>query len=77
VFHDAPIPFSLFGGNSQPLTNGNVEFDECDTGSSPPIADVLEVVQELNPRVVWHLNISGKFAYRAFRLPSLYPGVQW
>jgi len=77
VFHDAPIPFSLFGGNSQPLTNGNVEFDECDTGSSPPIADVLEVVQELNPRVVWRLNISGKFAYRAFRLPSLYPGVQW
>ena len=77
VFHDAPIPFSLFGGNSQPLTNGNVEFDECDTGSSPPSADVLEVVQELNPRVVWHLHIGGKFAYRAFRLPSLYPGVQW
>jgi arylsulfate sulfotransferase len=77
MFHDAPVPFSLFGGNSQPLTNGNIEFDECDTGSSPPTADVLEVIQELNPRVVWHLNIRGKFAYRAFRLPSLYPGVQW
>jgi arylsulfate sulfotransferase len=77
VFHDAPIPFSFFGGNAEPLANGNIEFDECATAASPPTADVLEVVQELNPRVVWHLNINGKFAYRAFRLPSLYPGVQW
>ena len=77
IFHDAPIQFSLFGGNTQPLVNANIEFDECDTDSSPPSADVFEVVQELNPRVVWHLSINGKFAYRAFRLPSLYPGVQW
>ena len=77
IFHDAPLTFSLFGGNAEQLANGNIEFDECDTSFSPATADVLEVVQELNPRVVWHMNLVGKFAYRAFRQPSLYPGVQW
>jgi len=77
LFHDKPIPFSVFGGNAEPLANGNIEFDECATSFSPPAADVLEVVQELNPRIVWQMHLAGKFAYRAFRLPSLYPGVQW
>ena len=77
VFHNAPIAFSFFGGNAQPLANGNIEYDECATAASPPTTDIFEVVQEPNPRVVWHLDIDGKFAYRAFRMPSLYPGVQW
>ena len=76
-FDDDPVPFSFFGGGSQLLPNGNVEFDECATAASPPTSDVFEIVKEPSPRVVWHMNISGKFAYRAFRLPSLYPGVQW
>ena len=76
-FDDDPVPFSFFGGYSQLLANGNIEFDECATAALPPTADIFEVVEEPSPRTVWHMNISGKFAYRAFRLPSLYPGVQW
>jgi hypothetical protein len=28
------------------------------------------------PKIVWYFP-DGAFAYRAFRLPSLYPGVTW
>jgi arylsulfate sulfotransferase len=60
------------------LQNGNVEFDECDsTNLINPDADIYEVTQESNPQSVWHMRVAGQTAYRAFRLPSLYPGVQW
>jgi len=28
-------------------------------------------------QTVWQLSIDNQFSYRAFRIPSLYPGVQW
>lgn len=68
--------FSFFGGNAEVLANGNVEFDEC--ASSTGTASVYEVTQDpQNPQVVWQLQVTGHNAYRAFRIPSLYPGVQW
>jgi len=77
TFHDTLPVFSFFGGNAQTLANGDIEFDECAISTSSLAANVLEVTNEAGPRTVWQLQIGGAYAYRAFRLPSLYPGVQW
>jgi arylsulfate sulfotransferase len=78
AFHYVAPQYSGFGGNAEVLQNGNVEFDECDsTNLINPDADIYEVTQESNPQLVWHMDVAGQTAYRAFRLPSLYPGVQW
>jgi arylsulfate sulfotransferase len=71
----API-FSLWGGNSRLLTNGNLEFDECAPFSGTS-STVYEVTKTNPPQIVWQMQIGGENAYRAFRIPSLYPGVQW
>ena len=65
--------FSFFGGSSRQLENGNIEFDEC--GLQP--AAITEVTRVMPPQVVWQMKIDAQFAYRGFRIPSLYPGVQW
>lgn len=72
-FHQILPPnlFSSFGGNALMLSNGNIEYDLC--GAS----QVFEVTNQTNPQTVWNLQVSNSFAYRAYRLPSLYPGVQW
>lgn len=74
--HFIPPYFSTFGGYSAPLANGNMEFDFCAAQSAPQLAVIYEVTQGSNPQVVWQMSTPG-FAYRAFRMPSLYPGVQW
>jgi arylsulfate sulfotransferase len=70
--------YSFFGGNAEVLANGNVEFDECGI-TNPPVynAAVYEVTQTSTPQTVWEMQITGQYAYRAIRTPSLYPGVQW
>ncbi len=77
VLRYVPSQFSIFGGYSKPLNNGNLEFDFCAAMTAPPGAVVYEVTHDANPEIVWQMTISNQFAYRAFRLPSLYPGVQW
>jgi arylsulfate sulfotransferase len=76
----API-YSFFGGSARLLANGNVELDECAaTTTFPPSAvnaAIYEVTKTATPQIVWQMQITGQFAYRAFRIPSLYPGVQW
>jgi arylsulfate sulfotransferase len=73
----APV-FSFFGGSARLLKNGNVEFDECASTPLPANnASVFEVTRTTPPVTVWQMQISGQFAYRAIRVPSLYPGVQW
>jgi arylsulfate sulfotransferase len=76
TFHQKlPIAlFSFFGGNAEELANGNVEYDLCGLNNG---SLVNEVTQEDNPKTVWSMGITGKNFYRAFRIPSLYPGVQW
>jgi hypothetical protein len=73
----APV-FSFFGGSARLLKNGNIEFDEC---AAPPLpsnnAAIFEVTKTTPPVTVWTMQISGQFAYRGIRIPSLYPGVQW
>jgi arylsulfate sulfotransferase len=77
LFRDVPNLYSFFGGNAEVLANGDLEYD-LSAGLPSGGTVVLEVTQQENPRqVVWQMTIQSVDAYRAFRLPSLYPGVQW
>jgi arylsulfate sulfotransferase len=76
TFHQI-IPANLyngFGGNTEQLANGNVEYDLCGVGTG---SYVYEVTQESTPQTVWSMQVTGTNLYRAFRVPSFYPGVQW
>ena len=74
-FHPIAASYSFFGGNSEVLKNGNVEY--CESASGPGIAaDIFEVTQEPSAQKVWNMHI-GAYAYRGQRIPSFYPGVQW
>lgn len=66
--------YNNFGGNTEQLANGDVEYDLCGLGSG---SAVYEVTQQSTPQTVWQMQSKGTNLYRAFRLPSLYPGVQW
>ncbi len=78
VFDDILSQYSFFGGNVNPLENGDVEFDLCSDDTVPGSDSVVyEVTRSDTPQVVWKMNLTGQYAYRAFRIPSLYPGVQW
>lgn len=71
-----PNKYSFWGGNSELLANGNLESD-FNTGSPTGYSDIFEFTAGNNPQPVWKLETSNAHAYRGFRLPSLYPGVQW
>ncbi|MHB1935069.1 MAG: aryl-sulfate sulfotransferase [Acidobacteriaceae bacterium] len=76
TFHQI-IPANMynnFGGNSEVLENGNVEYDLCAIGLN---SAVFEVTPNSQAQTVWELQSTATPLYRAFRLPSLYPGVQW
>jgi arylsulfate sulfotransferase len=67
--------FSPCCGNVNILQNGNVEFD---TISFDPLSSrIQEVTETSDPQLVWQMDLRGQLAYRGFRLPSLYPGVEW
>jgi len=73
-----PGLFTFWGGSIGQLANGNVEFDMSEPFfNNPSGSQVMEVTQTANPEVVWQMNIQGANAYRAYRIPSLYPGVTW
>lgn len=71
-----PSTFSEWGGDATVLANGNLEFDLCaePTGKG---SEVNEVTAGTNPQTIWTLKEAGANLYRAHRIPSLYPGVQW
>jgi arylsulfate sulfotransferase len=69
--------FSVFGGSARLLPNGNMEFDECVGPAPGPNAAMFEVTRTSPPETVWQLQVLDQNAYRIFRIPSLYPGVQW
>ncbi len=73
--------FGIWGGSINQLDNGNVEFDVNDP-AIPPSTNVASQVQEVTqtptPQVIWQMDIPvATYAYRAYRVPSLYPGVSW
>ena len=76
VWQDLPNLYSFWGGATEVLNNGDVEFDLTDPFDGPK-SRVLEVTQTGSPQTVWQLDLTGENAYRAFRIPSLYPGVSW
>jgi arylsulfate sulfotransferase len=70
--------YSFFGGNAEVLANGNVEYDECAAVPLPGSAGkIFEATQSTPTQPIWQMEISGQDVYRGFRIPSLYPGVQW
>ena len=80
--YDAAPAFSQFGGSSRQLANGNLEFDLCGltatgTDNLDNRSSILEVTQASPSQIVWQMNLTGNYAYRGFRISSLYPGVQW
>lgn len=62
------------GAYAEQLANSNVEYDLCGVGTG---SYVYEVTQESSPKRVWTMHVTGTNLYRAFRIPSLYPEVQW
>jgi arylsulfate sulfotransferase len=71
-----PGLYSFWGGSIGLLSNGNMEFDVTTT-TGGTMSQIMEVTHTDNPQTVWQLNLSGENAYRAGRIPSLYPGVTW
>jgi len=71
-----PGEYSFWGGEAQQLANGNMEGD-FNAGAGGVYTDIFEVTPGNTPQVVWHLTTSGSNDYRAYRMPSLYPGIQW
>jgi hypothetical protein len=69
--------FSSFGGSARLLPNGDMEFDECVGPTPGPNSAVFEVTRTSPPQTVWQLQVLDQNAYRVFRIPSLYPGVNW
>jgi len=69
--------FSICCGNAERLSNGNLEYDVAMDVNTPNVSYIQEVTPELNPQLVWQMDITGQLAYRGFRIPSLYPGVEW
>jgi arylsulfate sulfotransferase len=67
--------YSYFGGNVQQLANGDIAADFCAVKSG---ATILELsVSTGTPQIVWQAITPAASQFRATRLPSLYPGVQW
>lgn len=81
AWSDTPGLFSIWGGSINQLQNGNVEFDINGLAVPPTgtvVSEVQEVTQTSTPQVVWQMDFDApSTAYRAYRVPSLYPGVSW
>ena len=77
IFHYVapPTSYSFFGGNVSPLTNGDLEADLCAVQTGSVIREWS--MSGTSPQLVWTAVTKGAYEYRADRIPSLYPGVQW
>jgi len=74
--YDPAGVYSYWGGSIFQLENQDVEFDMCDPFNASS-SRVMEIAPGESQQVVWQLDIKGGNAYRAYRIPSLYPGVSW
>jgi arylsulfate sulfotransferase len=72
--------YSFFGGQADLLPNGDIEVDFGSPQSGAATVQEYQpgsAVVETSPQIVWQAVSPGYDQYRAMRLPSLYPGVQW
>ena len=79
IFHDF-IPsdlYNAFAGDVRVQPNSNVEFNLSGVGSDAYVFEVTPTAPAVTPQTVWQMSITGDNTYRAFRMPSMYPGVQW
>jgi len=67
--------YSSWGGSIAQMPNGDMEIDFSSPNGGP--GKVVETDGSAMPQVVWELDSSNAEFYRAYRIPSLYPGVQW
>lgn len=74
-----PSYYSFFGGQTDLLGNGNIETDFCAASGGAIVQEYTPgaAVTETSPLIVWQAVTPGAYLYRAQRVPSLYPGVQW
>jgi arylsulfate sulfotransferase len=56
------------------MANGNVEYDLAGLSGA---SIINEETQDANHQTVWTMKSAYTNLYRAFRIPSPYPGVQW
>ena len=75
ISHYQPPPtfFSFFGGNAEQLANNDVETDFC----GPVKGAIVVELKPQSSQVVWQATTPGADQFHVYRLPSLYPGVQW
>jgi hypothetical protein len=72
-----PGLYTDWGGSIVTLENGNLDFDLTAPFEPALASRVFEVTRSGTPEITWQLDIQGGNAYRAYRIPSLYPGVTW
>jgi arylsulfate sulfotransferase len=71
----SPGWYSSWGGSIVVLPNSDVEFDSTTVNGG--YSKVLEVTKGATPQKVWEMDATDAAFYRAYRIPSLYPGVSW
>lgn len=70
------LPFSSWGGSIVMLRDGNIEIDESAYHAYGKGSQMVEVTP--GGQQVWRaLSGNNTNFYRSYRIPSLYPGVQW
>jgi hypothetical protein len=72
-----PYVYSYWGGSVEQLGNGNLEGAFSAAAGANTGSRIVEVTPGDNPQPVWQMDLAGESIYRGFRIPSLYPGVQW
>jgi len=83
AWQNIPGLYTNWGGSIGLADGGNVEFDltaPFPSANPPyflPMSRIQEVTQDSAQTVLWQADISGANAYRAYRIPSLYPGITW
>jgi arylsulfate sulfotransferase len=77
VFHQIlpPSLYNSFAGSTRLLDNSNIEYNLAAVNGTD--AYTFEVTPTDTPQTVWEMHIPHTNTYRSFRMPSLYPGVQW
>jgi hypothetical protein len=68
--------YSYWGGGTTVLANGDLEFDLCAQGAGSEV-DEISISGPTSFQSIWQLKSTSANLYRANRIPSLYPGVQW